>query len=134
MGAVHQHHITSVMNEDHCTPSPLSVALHRGKSPHSLSRAVNQEITWVDDPDYVEENVVSPVIIGLWSRVLDPLAHKFKGTCTKVKDVAVYLAQADDGLERVAERMVIDDAPGADKREWTPEDCRYGLHAHHKDV
>lgn len=45
-----------------------------------------------------------------------------------VKHVTVQLTQADDYLERVTERVLLDDAPGTDEGEGTPEEGRDGLH------
>lgn len=108
--------LTSVQRRPPPSFSPLfSQALNGRESPYGLSGALNQQVGWVDDPNHVEKHVVSPEIIGFRSRILDSLANKLKGTCAKVKDVAVYLAQADDGLERMAKRVVVDDTPRADK-------------------
>lgn len=66
-------------------------ALHGRESPLGLDRTLDQQVRWVDDPNYIEKHVVSPEIIGFWPRVLGSLTKEFQSARTEVQDVAVDL-------------------------------------------
>jgi hypothetical protein len=74
-----------------------------------------------NDPKGVHEHEIAPVIGGLRERVCHVEDIVIGHVGRVVEDVAVELAQRDDELERVAERVVVGDENSANKGERTPE-------------
>lgn len=83
--------LTSDQEESLCCLALLR-ALYGRESPRGLPRTLDQQVRWVDYPNYVEKHVVSPEIIGFWPRVLSSLTKEFQSARTKVQDVAIDLA------------------------------------------
>lgn len=82
-----------------------------------------------NNPEEVAEEVVSPEVESFRSavdNVVDDLLERADGI---VQDVAVQLAQADDELEGVAQRVVDNDEVDAEEGHWAPENSSDGLHA-----
>lgn len=59
-----------------------------------------------DDPDEVHEEEIEPEIIRFWSAIDQIFVVQFEEVGGVIKNVAVNLAQRDDSLERIAERVV----------------------------
>lgn len=103
--------------------------LYLGEHLCGLADALLDEQQGNNNPEKVAEEVVSPEVESLRSavdNVVDDLLERADGV---VQDVAVQLAQADDELERVAQRVLGNDEVDADEGHWAPENSSDGLHA-----
>jgi hypothetical protein len=110
------------------------LAVHTSSLGHDLGRIVDgtecapgrvhalpHEEARNDDPKGIHEHEVAPVIGGLRARVCNVEDIVVEHGGRVVEDVAVELAERDDELERVAERVVVGDENSADEGERTPE-------------
>jgi hypothetical protein len=83
--------------------------------------ALDHEPPWDDNPEGVHEDEVSPVVRGFGARVCDVEDVVIEHGGRVVEDVAVELAERDDELQRVAERVVVRDKGGSDEGAGAPE-------------
>lgn len=123
-------------NSRHLSPFPLLLRLlnsrcrlYLGKHLCGLADALLDEQQRNNNPEEVAEEVVSPEVESLRSavdNVVDNLLERADGV---VQDVAVQLAQADDELEGVAQRVLGNDEVDAEEGHWAPENSSDGLHA-----
>jgi hypothetical protein len=74
-----------------------------------------------DDPEGVHEDEVSPVVGGLGARVCNVEDVVVEHGGRVVENVTIELAERDDELQRVAERVVVRDQGGGDERTGSPE-------------
>jgi len=74
------------------------------------------------DPEGVQEDKVAPVVEKLRARVRQVENVVVKQGSGVVEDVAVELAERDDELGRVAERVVDGDEVGGEEGARAPED------------
>jgi hypothetical protein len=121
-------------------PSPLSYSLllrllnsrcrlNLGEYLCGLADALLDEKQGNNNPEEVAEEVVGPEVESLRSAVdniVDDLLERADGV---VQDVTIQLAQADDELEGMAQRMVDNDEVDAEEGHWAPEDSSDGFHA-----
>ena len=84
---------------------------------------------WNNNPERIHEHIVSPEINLLRAAVHDVINKLSKGASGIVQDIAIELAKADNHLQRVAERVVQNNAVGAQERQGSPEDGGDGFHA-----
>lgn len=75
-----------------------------------------------DDPDGVHGEVVEPKVVSLWPAVADLVEIVVKHAGGIVEDVSVYLAQGDDHLEGMAQRMVDGDEICKEEAQRPPAD------------
>lgn len=82
------------------------------------------EVSWDHDPESVHQDKVSPVVELLRTRVrqVEDVVVEKRGSI--VQYVAVELAERDDELGRVAERVVDGDEVGAEEGTGAPEYLR----------
>lgn len=62
---------------------------------------------WNDDPNEVHEEIITPKVIRFWSAVRKALVVVVEHACGVVEYITIDLAQRDQGLERMTERMII---------------------------
>jgi hypothetical protein len=74
-----------------------------------------------DDPEGVHQDEVAPVVRGLGTRVCDVEDVVVEHGGRVVENVAIELAERDDELQRVAERVVVRNKGGGDERAGSPE-------------
>jgi len=83
---------------------------------------VSQVLTsWDHDPEKVHQEVVSPEVVSLGSRVGDAQEVVVEHAGGVVEDISVDLSGRDDDLQWVAQRMVYRDHASDDKTHGTPE-------------
>lgn len=90
--------------------------VQRVECPPRCADALEQQDAWDHDPERVHQDEVAPVIGRLGPGVGPVEEIVVKHACRVVQDVAVQLAKGDDGLQRVAERVVGRDETGGNKR------------------
>jgi hypothetical protein len=103
--------------------TPLQPRQRRESPPRPPDTAPDQD-PGDDDPEAVHEDEVEPVVEGLRPRVADVeyvLVEEARGV---VEDVAVELAEGDDELEGVAERVLGCDHVGCCEGEGAPKYLR----------
>ena len=79
------------------------------------SHALVHEIARNDDPEGIHQDEVSPEVGGLGARVRHVQNVVVEEARRVVEDIAIELAERDDELERVAERVVDADEIGGDE-------------------
>lgn len=100
-----------------------------GKHACNLINARSDEQQRNDNPEEVAEKVVSPEVESLRSAVDNVVDNLLESADSIVENITIQLAQADDDLEGVAERVVGDDEVDAEKGHGTPENSSDSLHA-----
>lgn len=103
--------------------------LNFGKHACNLIDARSDEQQGNDNPEEVAEEVVSPEVESLRSAVDNVVDDLLESADSIVENITIQLAQADDDLEGVAERVVGDDEVDAEKGHGTPENSSNSLHA-----
>jgi hypothetical protein len=83
--------------------------------------ALVHEVSRDDDPEGIHQDKVAPVIVLLRTRVRQVEDVVVKERSGVVQDVAVELAERDNELGRVAERVVDGDEVGSQKGAGAPE-------------
>lgn len=101
-----------------------------GKNPRRRSGAPGLQNGWYQDSKRIEKDVVPPVVVSLRARVRLPVHELVERARRVVRDVAVQLAQADGGLQRVPPGAAGDDAVGLEEGERATEDGRDRLYTH----
>lgn len=87
-----------------------------------------------NNPEEVAEEVVSPEVKSLRSAVHNVVYNLLERADGVVQDVTVQLAQADDELERVSQRVVDNDEVDTEEGHWAPENSSDGFHANSEGV
>lgn len=100
-----------------------------GKHACDLINTLSDEQQGNDNPEEVAEEVVSPEVESLRSAVDNVVDDLLESTDGIVENITIQLAQADDDLEGVAQRVVGDDEVGAEKGHGTPENSSDSFHA-----
>lgn len=91
---------------------------------HGGVDALVHEVAGDDDPEEVHQDKVAPVVGCLGAGVGDVEDVVVEQGRRVIQDVAVELAERDNELERVAERVVDGDQVGGDEGEGSPEGLR----------
>jgi hypothetical protein len=89
--------------------------------------ALVHQVAGDDDPEGVHQHEVAPVVGGLGAGVgnIEDVVVEERGRV--VENVTVELAQRDDELQRVAQRVVDGDEVGGEEGEGTPEGLRTSI-------
>lgn len=87
-----------------------------------------------NNPNRITENIIHVKVKLLRATVHNAINDLVEVASTKVQQIAVELSNADDQLDRVSEGMLLDDAPCAKERHWTPEEGGYGFHGNEEGV
>lgn len=89
--------------------------LNSRKSSRSLSRARDNQTKRDDDPKRIHENIIANKISKLGARVLNAPDDILERASRVVQHISIKLAEADDGLQRVTQRVVMDNEPGTEE-------------------
>lgn len=87
-----------------------------------------------NNPDRIAENIIHVKVKLLRATVHNAMNNLVEVASTKVQHIAVELSNADDKLDRVSQRMLLDDTPCAEKRHGTPEEGGYGFHGDEEGI
>jgi hypothetical protein len=87
-----------------------------------------------NNPDRITENIIHVKVKLLRTTVHNAMNNLVEVASPKVQNIAVELTDADDQLNRVSERMLLDDTPCAEERHWTPEESGYGFHGNEEGI
>lgn len=87
-----------------------------------------------NNPDRITENIIHVKVKLLRATVHHAMNNLVEVASTKVQHIAVDLSNADDKLDRVSQRMLLDDTPCAKERHGTPEEGGYGFHGDEEGI
>lgn len=73
-----------------------------------------------DDPDGVHGEIVKPKVVSLWPAVADLVEVVVEHASSVVEDVSVYLAQGDNHLEGMAQRVIDGNKICEQEAQWAP--------------
>lgn len=92
---------------------PCLNSLDLGKRPLGSHDAVHNQRGRNNDPDGVAKDIIHVKVKLLRTAVHNVVHHLIEVTSRKVQHVAVELTNADDELDRVSQRVFLDDTPRA---------------------
>lgn len=87
-----------------------------------------------NNPDRIAENIIHVKVKLLRATVHNAMNNLIEVASTKVQHITIKLSNADDQLDRVSQRMLLDDTPRAKERHETPEEGGYGFHGDEEGI
>lgn len=90
-------------------------SLNLRKGPLGSHNTLDHQHRRDNDPDSIAEHIIHVEVELLRATVHNFVYDLVKVACPKVQNVTVQLANADDELDGVSQRVLLDDAPRAEE-------------------